>query len=98
MKFLDRDGEQITIEQFMEKMGDDAYRFVEVTMIEKGAESCRVSTVWLGIDHGFDEYEPVQLFETMVFGGSKAGFERRYATEMEALTGHAETIQMIADL
>jgi hypothetical protein len=96
VKFVDRNGDPITMEEFMEKMADDEYRFVEVTMIEKGSEMCRVSTVWLGVDHDFEDETP-QLFETMIFGGSHAGFERRYATELEALTGHSEAIQMIAE-
>lgn len=95
MKFVDRNGDSITMEEFMEKMADNEYRFVEVTMIEKGSEMCRVSTVWLGVDHDFDD-GVAQLFETMIFGGSHAGFERRYATELEALSGHAETLKMIA--
>ena len=96
MKFLDRDGNAITVEDFMEKMSDDEYRFLEVTMIEKGSEMCRVSTVWLGVDPEMGG-APVQLFETMIIGGSHAGFERRYATELEALSGHAEAIKMIAE-
>jgi hypothetical protein len=97
MRFLNRDGVPIDVEEFMEKMADDEYRFVEMTMIEKGAESCRVSTVWLGVDHEMGDDEP-QLFETMIFGGSHAGFERRYGTEIEALNGHADAIKMIADI
>jgi hypothetical protein len=97
MRFLNRDGVPIDIEEFMEKMADDEYRFVEMTMIEKGAESCRVSTVWLGVDHELGDGEP-QLFETMIFGGSHAGFERRYGTEIEALNGHADAIKMIANI
>jgi hypothetical protein len=46
-----------------------------------------VSTVFLGIDHGFGEAAPV-LFETMVFGGELDLFQDRYATWNEAVAGH----------
>lgn len=38
----------------------------------------RISTVFLGIDHGFGHGEPV-LWETMVFGGSLDGEQDRCA-------------------
>lgn len=94
MKFVDRNGGPITIEEFMEKMADEEYRCVELTVIEKGSEVCNVSTVWLGVDHSLGGGNPV-LFETMIFGGSHAGFERRYETEIEALSGHAEAVKMV---
>lgn len=44
-----------------------------------------VSTVYLGMDHGFDGGPPI-LWETMVFpGGEKC---ERYATHQEAVHGH----------
>lgn len=51
-----------------------------------------VSTVWLGMDHGFwmdrnEEYKPV-IFETMVFGGEHDQWQARYCTEEEAIAGH----------
>ncbi|NUX58706.1 hypothetical protein [Paraburkholderia youngii] len=64
---------------------------------------CMVSTIFLGIDHGYGRGEPV-LFETMAFssatkpltyGGRTSDVheeleQRRYCTYAEAMAGHAE--------
>lgn len=51
---------------------------------------CRVSTVFLGVDHSFGDGPPL-LFETMVFGPDNHPFDEeceRYATRTEAFAGH----------
>lgn len=64
-----------------------------------------ISTIWLGLDHGFNyperaDYQPV-IFETMVFWHGPEGMERmyeegdRYSTEAEARRGHASFIRRI---
>jgi hypothetical protein len=51
-----------------------------------------VSTVFLGIDHGFSGGAPL-LFETMVFGdGPRDGEQYRYATWDEAEAGHKRVV------
>ena len=52
-----------------------------------------VSTVFLGIDHSFEEGEPV-LFETMIFGGDRDEDMWRYSTWDEAEKGHAEACRL----
>lgn len=55
-------------------------------------EDCEVSTVFLGIDHGFSG--PKKLwFETMIFGGPKNGAQYRYETYLEALEGHKNILE-----
>ena len=60
----------------------------------------RVSTVWLGLDHGVpellrgldrDAYRPV-IFETMIFGGEYDDAVMRYHSEAEAAAGHARAV------
>src|SRR5262245_3981332 len=46
-----------------------------------------VSTVFLGMDHGFGADQPI-LFETMIFGGSLDETQDRYATRTAAENGH----------
>jgi hypothetical protein len=60
----------------------------------------RISTVWLGYDHGFGG-RPL-IFETMVFDFSQPGMEkwkdldcRRYETEEEAIEGHQEVVEEV---
>jgi hypothetical protein len=58
-----------------------------------------VSTVWLGLDHGFGfgRGAPV-IFETMIFvhdGGDDEPYQNaceRYCTEAEAVEGHRRTV------
>lgn len=47
----------------------------------------RVSTVFLGLDHSFGDGK-LQIFETMIFGGSHDEDCGRYATWAEATAGH----------
>lgn len=61
-----------------------------------------VSTVWLGLDHGFGRGAPV-IFETMVFHtGSSSDLDcERYCTEEEASEGHeriADKVRLFAQL
>jgi hypothetical protein len=56
-------------------------------------DDVRVSTVFLGIDHGWDGRR--ELFETMVFvNGSSVDCER-YATWDEAEEGHARWVAQV---
>lgn len=57
-------------------------------------EDLRVSTVFLGINHGMIGEEPI-LFETMVFGGPLDGECRRYTTRDKALAGHARLLARV---
>jgi hypothetical protein len=57
-----------------------------------------VSTVWLGLDHGWGDGPPV-IFETMVFkteGADNINWDEdiceRYSTEEEALAGHERIV------
>jgi hypothetical protein len=47
-----------------------------------------VSTVFLGLDHGFFPDEPPMVFETMIFGGPLADYCQRYSTLLDAKFGH----------
>lgn len=59
-------------------------------------EDCEVlvSTVFLGIEHGFHNGKPV-LFETMVFGGKHNGYQDRYTSLTEAFEGHETVVNLV---
>jgi hypothetical protein len=85
----DRAGEPITMGAWSRLHRDDDYRTVELTDVG----GYRVSTVWLGLDHGFGYSERPLIFETMVFGDDSTDLAcRRYSTEDEARAGHAEQV------
>lgn len=71
---------------------------VDLTNLPNGY---RVSTVFLGIDHGFgldaSDLRPV-LFETMVFPESPDGeYQERFRTWDEARAGHADACLKAAE-
>lgn len=51
-----------------------------------------VSTVFLGIDHGFSEKGLPILFETMIFGGPHDGYQRRCSTWNDAEAMHRAAV------
>lgn len=53
--------------------------------------SVEISTVFLGINHAFGGDLPI-LFETMIFGGKKDGYQERYRTWEEAEDGHLRAV------
>jgi hypothetical protein len=56
-----------------------------------------VSTVFLGIDHRFNEKGPPILWESMVFSGGPSDDEEqyRYTSHADALRGHEEIVQRL---
>lgn len=58
---------------------------------------CEISTVFLGLGHGFDKNGDPLLFETMVFGGPLDLMGERYTTWAEAEAGHQRMIDRVAE-
>lgn len=98
--YYDRSGIPIDFATWKRLHGDLNYLRVARTTVSSAADLAKtfdVSTVWLGIDHGFTGSPPPILFETMVFGlGSDEELCRRYATEAEARAGHTEVVVTVA--
>ena len=95
MDLYDRNGVPISFERWMELTRDFSNKRVLRTLITDAADpdvSFDVSTVWLGLDHGFGRGAPL-IFETMVFGDDSDELATsRYATEADAHTGHHELV------
>lgn len=88
----DRAGRPITMEQWAELRREDSYKRVAETTVGDSW----VSTVWLGLDHGWRSARPI-IFETMVFRGPLDQEQERYSTEEEALAGHYAMVKRAAD-
>lgn len=67
-------------------------RRVGFTVISK-RRHIRVSTVFLGINHGYDGIP--MWFETMVFGSSLNQHQERYETYEQAEKGHAKWVARV---
>lgn len=73
---------------WMAKTDQDGTRRVAIDEIG----GWEVSTVFLGVDHGWGLTDKPVLFETMLFdaAGKSTGLQRRYHTWEEAEAGHRE--------
>jgi len=76
----------------------DADRIVKRDDLKCGENAILVSTVFLGLDHGWGEGKPI-LFETMVFLNGKqwntGAFFDRYNGYDEAVKGHLEILKKV---
>lgn len=88
--YYNRAGRPISNEQWTTEFGK-GNRTVAYT--DLGALG-RVSTVWLGLNHAYDDGPPI-IFETMIFDGPMAEYCDRYSTEEQALAGHAFAVQAL---
>ena len=73
-------------------MGNPVYKIVKQEELPNGKW---VSTVWLGLNHSWNDGSPL-IFETMVFK-SKDDYSdedmERYSTEAEAIEGHKKMVE-----
>ena len=92
--YFDRDARPITSERWMELKRDASYWRVGLTDLGRRG---RVSTVWLGLNHAFDDGPPL-IFETLVFGGPLAVTMERYTTLEQARAGHEVMVRRVSRL
>lgn len=92
--YIEQNGGKVIAVSFEEWL--DLFRRNDRTVAKTEIGKVLISTVFLGIDHGFGRGRPV-LYETMVFGGEHDGFQARYCTRESALRGHEETEKMVVE-
>jgi hypothetical protein len=63
-----------------------------ILKLDELANDISVSTVFLGIDHGFGRRGPPILWETVIFGGPHDEYQERYTSRDDALAGHAKAL------
>lgn len=94
LRYRNRKGEGITFADWIEAFADQEYRRVA----EDTIDGVWISTVWLGLDHGYNPEHPL-IFETMCFDHSGQGrsfdYQDRHSTEEQALKGHAEAVAAV---
>ena len=99
MAIYDRQGKRIGMDEYVQLHVDMDYKRVA----EDTIGPYWISTVWLGMDHGWARNGPPIIFETMVFAdttsdsplGPATDYLNRYATEEEAVKGHEEICTVI---
>ncbi len=80
-----------TVEEFGKFMADPFRKVVSRTDLPGDVQ---ISTVFLGLDHGWGRGEPV-LFETMIFGGQHDQHMWRYTSREAAVLGHLEVLDAL---
>lgn len=93
-----RDGRPISMGQYADLFSDFNYKVVARTTIHHAS----VSTVWLGMDHGWLEDGRPLIFETMIFPRRRrdkhapwADWQDRWSTEREARLAHERIVNVI---
>lgn len=87
--YFDRKGKRISLEEHLPLFGDKDYQVLRQTRLRNGT---LISTVWLGLAHGYDPTGPL-IFETMVFDDpDNEELQYRYASEEQALEHHAKLV------
>src|SRR5688572_20137625 len=88
--YIAKDGRPLTREEFAPLFEDMKYRRIAEDPLPNGG---RVSTVWMGINHGADELGRPLIFETMAFDAAGDELDcRRSATEEQARADHTEVL------
>ena len=91
--YYDRQGNPITMATWAETAEDISRKRVAEATVGR----LWVSTVWLGLDHGFGDGPPL-IFETMIFAvdGEDVNWTveycERYSTEAATLAGHERAV------
>jgi len=88
-EFYDQEGRPMEIMEWGRARQDLA----NIIVARDERDEIMVSTVWIGIDHGWGQGPPI-IFETMIFGGKHDQYQERYATRDEALAGHARAVAL----
>lgn len=99
LSFYDRKGVLITFDKWSKLMNCFFYKVLK----QDDLKNYFISTVWLGLEHGFKDNKPI-IFETVVFKNEKQTgidylnlYQERYTTEEEAIKGHEEAINKVLD-
>jgi hypothetical protein len=100
----DRQGNPISMRGWVELTeGDTGKRVAESSVTTAGGLKVWISTVWLGLDHGFGYSDHPVIFETMAFHTDSDGeidFEcqdmDRYSHLESAFRGHSQMVGQFA--
>jgi hypothetical protein len=96
--YYDRQGNPIGMWEWSRLFGDLHYKRIARVSVR----GVRVSTVWLGLDHGWCNSAPL-IFETMCFVQRRdrhkhwdaVDYCERYSTEIEARLGHERVVNRL---
>ena len=76
--------------RWYEAVGFDGTRVARDAI--EGDPTVEVSTVFLGLDHNHAGTDVPIIFETMIFDGEWDGYQWRWSTWNQAVSGHARVV------
>lgn len=88
--YYDKYGSPIEMEQWRELFEDWEYRRIAYWQGENGAS---VSTVWLGLEHGYGPTGPI-IFESLYSCPGEEEEVYRYSTMNEAMASHERLVEL----
>lgn len=92
--YYDKQGRQIDLMDWVRKFQSPSYRWI----CSDRLPGCLVSTIWLGLDHGWRGDERPVIFETCVLSDYDEDLnsaQMRYHNEIEARIGHCEILSAV---
>lgn len=93
--YRDRDGQEISQQEFLAKVYDWSYTVVGKDTLYIEDEKTMVLTIWLGLGAPNENDDSDYIFQTAVFGGELSGFSVFYSNEFDAFLGHIETVEKV---
>ena len=100
MYILDEQGEPRVEPDLMiwsKWFAEDERRLVRKNSFYVGDDEVTVSTVFLGLDHGWACDKPPVLWETMVFGGEHDQDQWRHRSREDAVRVHEQLVTDLMD-
>jgi hypothetical protein len=92
--YYDRDGKEIAEEEWMSLSETKSYRTIGSFEVLANGERISVATFWMGADYDGTQQ---RLYQTMVSNGRNGGLTRFYSTELEAMLGHHDVVDIVQD-
>ena len=92
---LGEDGKTPVPMEELNEAGWKQDRTVQKDKVTAEGVDITVSTMFLMIDHSWEDDGVPILFETMIFGGERDGYQERYATWDEAVEGHQKALDLV---
>lgn len=94
MKYLDREGNQVTVNKYIDLKRNPDYSVV--ASVQLGGDH-EVTTLWVGIDDRKDKRRKLALFDTMLFRGDELVKTMIASDEEEAVKNHETLVKALQD-
>jgi len=92
--YYDRNGKPIKHSEWEWHTKHETYKGIREFETLANNERIKIFTTWVGIDYDGTKQK---LYQTRVVNGRNDGLMRYYATELEAIMGHYDVVDIVID-